>query len=90
MPTWPMSDRKPGSGQTALVTGASYGIGVDLAECFAREGYDVVVTARSPAHCRKSPTGWQRAMESRPRRSPTTSAQKTEDRLSSARCTRRA
>lgn len=34
-------------GQTALVTGASGGIGVDLADCFARDGYDVVVTARS-------------------------------------------
>ncbi|HEX3598367.1 MAG TPA: SDR family NAD(P)-dependent oxidoreductase, partial [Polyangiaceae bacterium] len=33
--------------QTALVTGASAGIGVDLAECFARDGYDVIVTARS-------------------------------------------
>ena len=41
-----MSKRK-GAGQTALVTGASYGIGVDLAECFARDGYDVIVTARS-------------------------------------------
>jgi uncharacterized protein len=33
--------------QTALVTGASTGIGVDLAECFARGGYDVILTARS-------------------------------------------
>src|SRR5262245_56326369 len=42
-----MPDGRPGAGQTALITGASYGIGVDLAACFARDGYDVIVTARS-------------------------------------------
>jgi len=29
------------------VTGASGGIGVDLAECYARDGYDLILTARS-------------------------------------------
>jgi len=42
-----MPNHRPGHGQTALITGASGGIGVDLATCFARDGYDVVVTARS-------------------------------------------
>jgi NAD(P)-dependent dehydrogenase (short-subunit alcohol dehydrogenase family) len=36
-------------GQTALVTGASRGIGYEIALAFAREGADVAVTARSAA-----------------------------------------
>ena len=42
-----MARRKPGEGQTALVTGASAGIGVDLAECFAKDGYDLIRRVRS-------------------------------------------
>jgi len=42
-----MAEQRPGNGQTALITGASGGIGVDLADCFARDGYDVIVSARS-------------------------------------------
>ncbi|HYH07122.1 MAG TPA: SDR family oxidoreductase [Thermoanaerobaculia bacterium] len=35
--------------QTALITGASSGIGLDLAHLFARDGHDVVLVARSQA-----------------------------------------
>jgi short-subunit dehydrogenase len=39
--------------QTALITGASTGIGVDLAESFARDGYNLILTARTESALRE-------------------------------------
>ncbi|HEY4123318.1 MAG TPA: SDR family oxidoreductase [Rhizomicrobium sp.] len=44
-----MTNARKGNGQTALITGASTGIGLGLAECFARDGYDIIIAARSEA-----------------------------------------
>jgi len=48
-----MARTRKGEGQTALVTGASVGIGVDLAECFAKDGYNLVLAARSEGALRE-------------------------------------
>ncbi len=42
-----MARKRKGEGQTALITGASMGIGIDLGDCFAKDGYDLILTARS-------------------------------------------
>ena len=49
-----MARTRKGDGQTALVTGASAGIGLDLAECFAIDGYHVILAARTESALRDS------------------------------------
>ena len=43
----------PSSTKTALITGASFGIGLELARIFAREGYNLVLVARSADRLRQ-------------------------------------
>ena len=48
-----MAPARIGESQTVLVTGASAGIGVDLAECFAQDGYNVILAARTEGALRE-------------------------------------
>jgi hypothetical protein len=45
-------------GKTALVTGASGGIGLALADCFARDGADLVIVARREAELARLAADW--------------------------------
>lgn len=51
------SDRSAFAGKTALVTGASRGIGLAIAEELAREGCTVVITARDPRQLKAAAAG---------------------------------
>jgi uncharacterized protein len=44
-----LDSMKDSPGKTALITGASVGIGRDLAELFARDGHHLILTARNEA-----------------------------------------
>lgn len=46
--------------ETALITGASSGIGLDLARLFAKDGHDVVLVARSEGKLREIAVGLER------------------------------
>src|ERR1039457_1486740 len=51
--------------QTALITGASFGIGMELARIFAGEGYNLVLVARSADRLRQLASEFENAHATR-------------------------
>src|SRR5258708_20069990 len=51
--------------KTALITGASFGIGLELARIFAREGYNLVLVARSADKLRQLASELEKAYGTR-------------------------
>jgi uncharacterized protein len=51
--------------KTALITGASFGIGLELARIFAREGYNLVLAARSADKLRRLASELEKAHSTR-------------------------
>src|ERR1700680_674096 len=55
----------PAPTKTALITGASFGIGLELARIFAREGYNLVLVARSADKLRQLASELEKAHATR-------------------------
>jgi short-subunit dehydrogenase len=49
-----MEKNKKYAGQFAVITGASSGIGYELAKQFAQNGFDILITSKDPAHIEKA------------------------------------
>lgn len=60
-----MTDGVPPRRGTALVTGASSGIGLALSRAFASQGFDLVVVARNPANLERATNDLRRAFPAR-------------------------
>lgn len=43
---YPLTEERYGNGKLAVITGATSGIGKEFARCFARQGYDLLITGR--------------------------------------------